>query len=263
MTTIRTAWLATAPRLPLAAALPALFALAACGGGNHPDIPFDSKPITVTGTVATSNAATPSGTALAAVPVTLDCRNGHATAMTDANGNYSMTTSGLSSGPCVVTATIPAAATSTVLRAIAAGSGSVANVTPLTEALVQYVATQSALSPAQNQPATALASSNTFQALAAGDATFGASSARVVAVLQANMVAPAVAVPADFLTGQLIARTAANPGNAQSLVLEQLRGKALTTVAGQTAATVLGATGQPSAQILLRLGADAKTHLLP
>lgn len=248
--------------------LAVLAALAACGGAEAPDIPFESKPITVTGTVAASLAASAAVTALA-VPVTLDCRNGHGTAMSDANGNYSVTTTGLTSGPCVVTATIVNGTAATVLRSIAAGDGSRANVTPLTEMLTQYVWAQTGwVFPAgqsnyATQPGTSLAEQNRFRDVMQNKATLDASVARVLAVLQDNQVSPAVAIPVDFLTGQLVAKTASNPGNVQSQVLEQLRTKSLTPLAGQTAATVITAGGLPSTQILARLDADAKARLLP
>lgn len=238
-----------------------LACLSGCGGGSEPVLNFESKAITVTGTAATSTSANTATTALAAIPVTLDCRNGHATAMTDANGNYTMTVTGLSQGPCVVTATLPSGATSTLLRSLAADNGSVANITPLTEMLVQYVSAQVGLPATQSQPATNLASSNKLQTLAKAGG-LATSSASVASVIMANTVAPAVNVPTDFLTGQLQAKVQGNAGNAQSLVLEQLRTKSLTTVAGQSAATVIAATGQPSAQILLRLDAVAKANLV-
>lgn len=253
-----------------AAALAAIATLAACGGGTgEPDIPFESKAITVSGTVATSTAANSAVTALAATPVMIDCRNGHGTAMTDANGNYSVTTTGLTSPPCVVTATIATGPAAVVLRTIATGSGSRANITPLTEMLTQYVWAQTGYvfpvgqTDFAGQPATGLTNENRFRDLMQSSERLNASVARVLAVLQANQAAPAVAVPADFLSGPLVAKTASNPGDSHSQALEQLRTKALTAQAGQAAATVLTAAGLPSPQILARLNADAKTRLLP
>lgn len=266
--------------LPAAMRASCLFAaatLSACGGGGggSPEIPFESRPITVRGTVATSTAANPATTAVA-MPVTIDCRNGHGATMSDANGNYTVTTTGLTSGPCVVTATMTtnvttgnAGTTAVQLRAPARGDGSRANITPLTEALTQYLFTQSRFvfpagqSSLSSQPATGLTELNRFRDLMASDATLNATIGRVIAVIEASQAAPAVRIPADFLTGELVAKTAANPGNAHSQVLEQLRAKALTPVAGQAAATVVTATGLPSAPLLLRLDADAKNNLLP
>lgn len=266
MTTDRTFLRSTLRATTLAAAA----ALAACGGGSDkPDIPFESKPITVTGTAATSTAAAPTVTALAARPVTIDCRNGHGTAMTDANGNYSVTTTGLSSPPCVVTVTIATGPTAVVLRAIAAGDGSRANITPLTEMLTQYVWAQTGYvfpagqSDYATQPPTGLTQENRFRDLMLPAGTLAASVARVQAVLQANQVAPAVVIPTDFLTAQLDAKTASNPGNAQSQVIEQLRAKTLTPQTGQTAANVVTAAGLASTQVLARLHVDARARLLP
>lgn len=232
--------------------------LAGCGGSGEPDVPFTSAPITVTGTAATSTSAS-ANNAIAGASVTLDCRNGHGIAMTDATGSYSVTTTGLTSGPCVVTATT---STGVLWRSLAAGDGSRANITPLTEMLYQYVSAQAGVDPRNNQPPTLLASSNKYQSLMASALTLSASLARVTAVIQANTVAPSVIVPTGFLTATLVAKTATAAGNEQSLILDQLRAKALTTVTGQAAATAITAAGQPSAQILLRLDADAKLNLL-
>ncbi|QBE61925.1 hypothetical protein [Pseudoduganella lutea] len=249
-----------------ASTLAILATLAACGGTEDPDIPFQSKPITVSGTVATSRAADATTTALN-VPVTLDCRNGHGTAMSDASGNYTVTTTGLTSGPCVVTATIVSGTTATVLRSLAAGDGSRANVTPLTEMLTQYVWAQTGFvfpagqSNYATQPGSALAELNRFRDLMANQVTLDASLGRVIAVAQASEAAPAVAIPADFLTGQLVARTASNPGNAQSKVMEDLRARPL--AAPNAASNVIDAGGLPAAPLLALLHADARARLLP
>ncbi len=246
--------------------LAVLVALAACGGASDPDIPFESKAITVTGTVAASMAATPATTALN-VPVLLTCRNGEGTAMSDANGNYTVTTTGLSSGPCVVTATIVSGTAATVLRSVAPGDGSRANITPLTEMLTQYIWAQTGFvfpagqSNYATQPASALSELPRFKDLMQSSTQLAASTGRVLALVQSNQAAPAIAVPGDFLNAQLVTKTAANPGNVQSQVLEQLRTKAMTAPNGGS--TVITAAGLPSAPVLTLLVADARTRLLP
>lgn len=245
----------------------AVFAtLAACGGTDDPDIPFESKPITVSGTVATSTSANTATTALS-VPVLLHCRNGHGTAMSDANGNYSVTTTGLSSGPCLVVASIPTGSTAVVLRAPAAGDGSRVNVTPLTEMLTQYIwARTNFVFPAgqsnyATRPPSELTDLAQYKDLMANKAELTSTMARVATVVQNNQAAPVVAVPADYLSGPLVAKTSANPGDAHSQVLEKLRVQKMN--GANASATVVGTNGLPTAQILNVLLADARANKLP
>lgn len=105
----------------------AISALAACGGGSS------STQLTVTGTAAT-------GKALDGAAISVTCKTGTGTATSNSAGNYSASiTDG--KGPCVLTATKGA----TTLRSIAPGAG-VANITPLTDLLTNYLATRAGTS---------------------------------------------------------------------------------------------------------------------
>ncbi|HJW57951.1 MAG TPA: carboxypeptidase regulatory-like domain-containing protein [Burkholderiaceae bacterium] len=102
--------------------------LVACGGGGS-----DSS-ISVTGTAAT-------GAALSGANVTATCASGTGSATSGTDGTYNVSiTNG--KAPCVLVATKGA----TVLRSIAPAAG-VANITPLTDMLVEYVATRAGTTP--------------------------------------------------------------------------------------------------------------------
>jgi hypothetical protein len=134
----------------LAASLTSL--LTACGGDDDPaptTTTTTTTAATTTTTVATTTTTTASlvitgtvatGAALsgASIAVTCSTNNGAATSNTD--GTYSATISG-GKGPCVLTATKGA----TVLRSVTPGAG-VANITPLTDLLTNYLATRAGTS---------------------------------------------------------------------------------------------------------------------
>lgn len=98
--------------------------LVACGGSNDPASTFN-----ITGTAAT-------GAALAGASIAVTCSTGTGATTSNADGTFSV---GISDGkgPCVLTATKGA----TVLRSVTPGAG-VANITPLTDMLTDYLATR-------------------------------------------------------------------------------------------------------------------------
>lgn len=109
------------------AALLAMSALAACGGGSDDVAP--PAQLTITGTSAV-------GAALAGAAIAVTCSTGSGTATSGADGTFSASI-GNGKGPCVLTATKGA----TVLRSVTPGAG-VANITPLTDMLTDYLATR-------------------------------------------------------------------------------------------------------------------------
>ncbi|MES2125836.1 MAG: hypothetical protein V4463_01070 [Pseudomonadota bacterium] len=113
-------------------ALLALSALAACGGGTDYVPPPVVPPVvnlTVTGTAAT-------GAALAGAAIAVTCSTNSGTATSAADGTFNVVI-GDGKGPCILTATKGA----TVLRSVTPGAG-VANITPLTDMLTDYLATR-------------------------------------------------------------------------------------------------------------------------
>ncbi len=99
-------------------------AVVACGGGGS-----SSTTLTVRGTAAI-------GKALDGALVTVTCTSGTGSATSNSDGSYTVSiTDG--KGPCILTATKGA----TVLRSVAPGAG-VINITPLTDMLIDYLATR-------------------------------------------------------------------------------------------------------------------------
>lgn len=218
--------------------------LVACGGSSDngtPTPPPVSNPppvvtppvsyaITVSGTAAT-------GAAIANATMTATCRTGSATAQTGADGSFTVKVPAPGEGPCVLSVT----QNGVTLRSIAAGDGAKANVTPLTEMLVSYIATSSGAgttaSPAQ------LVQSKNVQTII-GNATM--MQATLNRVAQVVSIAAGVSVSTDFLSATLVPKSASNPGNAQDAILEALKSR-----------NVVGANGAPAAAVLESVRQDA------
>ncbi|WP_146204582.1 hypothetical protein [Massilia glaciei] len=228
-------------------------ALAACGGGNGFDgddkNPFNGKEVTIRGTVASSYPATapaPLGTsnAIAKAAIIANCRSGYGVTDTAADGSYTVKITSPASGPCVVTATTfqgtALGVPTTILRSVALGDGSVANITPLTELLYVYMATQVTTTalPVLTTTSTAgsvLAINEAFNKIMTTPALFNASVASVATVVRtAGGTVNPLTVPADYLTGAIIARSTVTnaAGNEQSMVLDQLRTRNLINANG-------------------------------
>lgn len=101
--------------------------LGGCGGGDSTDS------ITITGTAAI-------GKALSGASVVVTCAAGTGSATSNADGSYTVTINS-GKGPCLLTATQG----TTVLHSVASGAG-VVNITPLTDMLATYLATQAGTS---------------------------------------------------------------------------------------------------------------------
>ncbi len=210
-----------------------LSAIAACGGGTDYKAPPTPQNLTIKGTAAT-------GKAISGGLVAVTCKTGTGTATTNADGTYTVLTTDPSVGPCVVAVTFAGA----TLRSVAAGNGSVANVTPLTEMLVVYVAKQSGL-PDGAAPS-ALVGSATFDTIVNSPTTLNASAAQVVAVIKSL----GVTVPADFLSASLVATSGSTQGNGQDQALDAL-----------AKASLLAPNGTPGLAVAQAVVADAGKHI--
>jgi len=220
-------------------AIAVLSTLAACGSGDYtPPAAAAEKTVTISGTAAT-------GAPVVSGAVSVTCKTGSGTATTGADGSYTVKTSNPSEGPCVVTVT---ATNGVVLRSIAAGDGAKANVTPLTEMLVDYIVTQSGL--AANASAATIAASTGFASVVNTPAVLAASVAQVVSVVQ-TAAGSGVVVPSDFLTATLVPKTGTTAGNAQDQILDLLKTK-----------NVITSTGDVSATVNTAIAADAQSHHL-
>jgi hypothetical protein len=231
-------------RLALSAiALAAMSALAGCGGGDDAPAVDLSTSVTITGTVAT--AVNKTATPFAGAAVVAYCARGNGTAMTKADGSYSVTVAKPGVGPCVVSvfkADNPAA----YLRTVAAGSG-VANITPMTELLTQEISVQVSttalpITPGTSNSQNALPEHPGFAKLMSTQALLDAAIGRVNEIVKTfpavSATAPALAspVPPNWLGGALVVRTATSPGNEQSLFLEALAARGVISATGTLSA---------------------------
>jgi hypothetical protein len=106
--------------------------LVACGGSDD-DATSSSTTMIVRGTAAT-------GAALSGASISVTCATGTGAATSNSSGNYSASISN-GKGPCVLTATKG----TTTLNSVTPGAG-VANITPLTDLLTNYLATRAGTS---------------------------------------------------------------------------------------------------------------------
>jgi hypothetical protein len=144
-------------------AMAGLLGLSACGGGGGGS--SSSSEMKVSGTAAT-------GKALDGATVAVTCVAGSGSAVANAAGSYSVTiTDGR--GPCLLTATKGG----TVLRSVTPGAG-IANITPLTDILVNYLAARAGTTPES------MLSSANGRAIIADTNALTAGQAAVVSYLQ-------------------------------------------------------------------------------
>jgi len=218
--------------------------LVACGGDGGSDPvtppPVPKKTLTIVGTAAT-------GLAIANGAVTATCRVGSGTATSGANGDYTVTTVATTAdavGPCVLTAATSGGA---ILRSFAPGDGARANITPLTELLVSYVATQTGAGATSN-PATLVANTN-LQNVISNNTVLTASANKLIDVLKATAGSDLV-IPSNFLNTPLVAATATNPnaGDALDKVLDILKARAVITPSGAPSTAVAQAAVQNAGQ---------------
>lgn len=218
--------------------------LVACGGDGGSDPvtppPVPKKTLTVVGTAAT-------GLAISGGSVNATCRVGTGTATTGADGTYTVVASSTAAdavGPCVLAVNTSAGAT---LRSFATGDGARANITPLTELLVSYVATQSGAGSAAN-PATLVANSG-VQTVLSNQTVLQASVTNLIDVLK-KTAGSDVVIPTDFLNKPMTAATATNPnsGDALDKVLDTLKARAVITATGAPSTAVAQAAVQNAAQ---------------
>ena len=209
--------------------------LAACGGGSDSPAPVATTPppppppvsyaITISGTAAT-------GAAIANATVTANCKTGTATAASGADGSYTVRVAAPGEGPCILSVT----QNGVTLRSIASGDGAKANITPLTEMLVSYIAVSSGAGA--NATAAQLAASANVKTIITNATMLSATVNRVVQIVS-TATGGSVAVPTDFLSATLVPKSATNPGNAQDAVLEALKARNVVDANGAVAPAVL------------------------
>lgn len=208
--------------------------LVACGGDGGSDPvtppPVPKKTLTIVGTAAT-------GLAVANGPVAAACRVGSGTATTAADGTYTVTAADANAdavGPCVLQVTTAGGA---ALRSFATGDGQRANITPLTELLVNYVATQAGA--AGNANAAALVTNTAVQTVLSTPTLLNASVTNLIQVIT-TAAGGGVTIPANFLNAPMTAATSANPnaGDALDKVLDTLKAKAVITPSGAPSTAV-------------------------
>lgn len=194
--------LKTIPSTFTLAALAAL-TLSACGGGSGNSTPTTTS-LAITGTAAT-------GAAVSAGTVDVKCASGTGTATTQANGTYSVTvTNGIL--PCALRVTSGATVLhSVVTQPSVSDAPLVANITPLTELLVANVA--------GGDPSALF---NSFDAMAQARVTPTAVTSAISTTLL-SLQGTVDLTGVDPLGGTLVAATGSTPGNAQDVLLDQLR----------------------------------------
>jgi hypothetical protein len=197
----------------------AALTLAACGGGSSAAPSF----LTITGSAATGAPA-----ANAAVSVT--CVTGTGSATTLPNGSYTVTVVN-GTGPCVITVTSGTTVLTSITPPIAAGTSAVANVTPLTTAIVQ------ALLVAKGDSATASPTdlATAKYAPTATDLTNAVASTITAVNAALPTGAPKLAAGTDLLAGAYNPTSSSDPVDQ---VLVALTTNNLTTSTGQLVATV-------------------------
>lgn len=160
-----------------------LATLASCGGGSG----SSSSAITLSGTTAT-------GAALAGALVSVTCASGTGTVRSDGNGAFSAAIAN-GAGPCLLSTTGTNANGTTVTFLSLATGGGVANITPLTQLLVDYLGGQAGVAGKD------LLSSATGKALLADNDALTKGKAAILVLLAKHGFN---AKNADFLSGNLI-----------------------------------------------------------
>ena len=176
-------------------ALTSLLTVACSGGGG-------SGGVILSGVAAT-------GAALPGATVTSKCSQGSTeTSLTDANGNYSLISSGVL--PCL----IRAQSGSTVLHSVATGSGTTAsaNISPMTEAVVNQLT---------DDPVALFANFDKSSAAKLTDSSVANAQKTVIA----NLVSNGLTVPAtltDFIKAPLVAAKGSTSGNDYDKLLDNM-----------------------------------------
>ena len=212
--------------------------LAACGGSDTETAAVVTpQPITYALTMS-GTAAT--GVAIANATVSATCATGVAIATTGIDGAYTLKVPSPAVGPCILSVTN----NGVTLRSIAAGDGAKANITPLTEMLVSYIAVSSGAGAAAT-PRDLVTNANVK--ITVTNATMMLATANRVSAVLSGLAG--LNVPNDFLSATLIPKSATNPGNAQDAILEAMKAK-----------NVINANGGMSAAVLEALRKDAASN---
>lgn len=222
-------------RLLAAAGLAA--GLAACGGGSD-DNDAQSERVSINGTASI-------GGAMINRPIAVVCKTGSGATTSDENGKFSVFIDD-AVGPCVLSTTVAGTGGAT-LRSIAKGDGSVANITPLTELLVQYVSIQTGAqvgATAAGVPLATIATNPKVASVLNNSVTLNNSAARLVAAIKtgAGTSGASLTIPTDFLGANLVAKSATvATGNEQDLVLDRMRSLNLVSALGAPSTGIVDA----------------------
>ena len=203
-----------------------LATLAGCGGGGDSN-PAPATPALTPITVAPTPALTPitvaptpaltltgtaaTGAAISGGPVAVKCASGTGSAITNADGSYTVSVSN-GAFPCLAKVT---AADGTVLNSVVTGSGSsaVANITPVTQLIVASLA--------GGDPSAYFAAFDATAASGVTSARVAAAQTAVVATLKA--AGQDLSGLGDLLTGSLVPATGGSAGNAYDKALDALK----------------------------------------
>jgi hypothetical protein len=229
------------PRFLLAVSL--ISSLTACGGGSDDPAPTTT---TTTAAVTTTTAATTTttttlmvitgtvatGAALSAATISVTCSTNSGIATSNADGTYTSAIGG-GKGPCVLTATKGA----TILRSVTPGAG-VANITPLTDLLTNYLATRAGTTAAN------LLSTTTGKAILSDSTALGDGQAGVVNLIKTTY--NVTLSTTNFLTATIVTPTGGTQNDADK-DLDLLKAKG----------TLLDADGKPTVSVLSTVVTEA------
>lgn len=211
-----------------------------CGGGDDRDYETPAKRVTFSGAIHTGGTAAASGVG-ANRAVAVVCRSGTGASLSNAQGEY-MVAIDDAVGPCLLTVAVGAVTTAPAtpagqMRSIVAGDGGRANITPLTELLVDYLQVQigagsGGAGTGAGVAPTAIAANPKLETLLGNPAALAASVNRVIALVKSAGNVADVAIPADFLVA---------PVNPQDPALDTLRARGVIGPTGLVAPAVVDA----------------------
>lgn len=183
--------------------------LVACGGGSD-DAPSPPAPPPASAALALSGTAA-TGAAIAGAAVDVVCSSGTASGTTGSDGGYSLSVTG-GSLPCVLR--VNSGGSQLYSLVLGAGSSASANITPLTQLLLAYLAGA--------EPAAFYAGFNSTVAASVTAPKLTSAQAWVVALLGSAGID--LTSTGDLISAPLSPRTSGSAGNAYAQALDQLAG---------------------------------------
>jgi len=183
--------------------------LVACGGGSD-DAPPPSPPVPPPASAALALSGTAAtGAAIAGAAVDVVCSSGTASGTTGADGGYSLSVSG-GSLPCVLR--VNSGGSQLYSLVLGAGSSASANITPLTQLLLAYLAGA--------EPSAFYAGFNSTTAASVTAPKLTSAQAWVAALLGSAGID--LTSTGDLISAALRPRTSGSAGNAYAQALDQL-----------------------------------------